>query len=1127
MKKSKIYSINQLSVKGVFGLVGVAVVVGAALMSGVVQLSFSDNVSAATCTGTVVNVSPPASSFDATVAAGVEGTCYQFANGTYDFHNVAPKNNMKFYGDSRAGVLVNGDGHENAFHGVAEGVEIRDMTFYGFNDMGLDASGNPAGGNPQEQAPIRGTPAIWQSNAGNLATNWVIDNIESHSNIAAGIFLGDNFTVTNSTFRNNDVTGLGGDSFVGGLVQGNTVHGNGYNGAGGAASNGGGMKFTQAGDYTNRLVVDNNNVYDNIRGIWCDIACHGFDVTNNTVSTSLSSGIIYEVSDDAYFANNTVTDSAAGWSGMTSDWSAGGIISAESKDVLIENNTVTGSHSAITIRQTHRPTNSTEEGFWTGITDITLVSENVTVRSNDINTSTHFGVANAATGFGEITNPSSLVYECNTFDDASGMVFFWVDNVQQSFAQWQAAGRDDGSNCNNPPTNITFSATTIQENNAQDTMISSQTTTDPDSSDTHTYSIACTVPGADDSRFQIISGGAHDGHLHSNYVFDYESPVDTGDTAANNTYEVCVRTTDNGSPVLSYDQNVIITVTNDVSDDDTTPPVITLTGSNPQTIDQGTSYSELGATANDNVDGDITSSIVIDSSSVNTAVIGSYTVTYNVSDSSSNAATELTRTVDVVAAPDTTPPVITLNGPNPLDVVQGSIYSDPGATANDNVDGDITSSIVVGGDTVDPNTIAAYTVTYNVQDAANNNATEVTRTVNVIAADTTPPVITLTGSNPQTIDQGTSYSELGATANDNVDGDITSSIVIDSSSVNTAVIGSYTVTYNVQDAANNNATEVTRTVDVVVPADTTPPTLNYSGPSTIVLNEGDTYTPPTVTAQDDVDGDITSSIVVSGDTVDANTASTYQLYYDVSDSSSNAATQLNITVVVNPAPTADGDGIDDSVEDAAPNSGDANDDGIQDSSQPNVGSIVNTNNNEYLSLQLLDQGQSSGTPTDCDSINSLSTQSEASLTEDTDYDYPIGLIDFNVACSNPGDTTSITIYLDQLYDTTNWTIRKYSGSTYQDMPQASFATATVGTNTVTTIVYDITDGSSLDTDGTVNGTIVDPVGPAVLGSTVGDTADLADTGSSAIWLLAAGLGVAATAGVSYMVRDRVVYRGGF
>ncbi|CAM1371635.1 immunoglobulin-like domain-containing protein [Tenacibaculum xiamenense] len=91
-----------------------------------------------------------------------------------------------------------------------------------------------------------------------------------------------------------------------------------------------------------------------------------------------------------------------------------------------------------------------------------------------------------------------------------------------------------------------------------------------------------------------------------------------------------------------------------------------------------------------------------------------------------------TETVDVVA------PVITLNGDASMTVVEGSTFTDPGATATDNVDGDISANIVVAGDTVDTNTVGTYTITYNVSDAAGNAATEVSRTVEVTAAPTAP-----------------------------------------------------------------------------------------------------------------------------------------------------------------------------------------------------------------------------------------------------------------------------------------------------------------------------------------------------------------------------------------------------
>jgi len=93
--------------------------------------------------------------------------------------------------------------------------------------------------------------------------------------------------------------------------------------------------------------------------------------------------------------------------------------------------------------------------------------------------------------------------------------------------------------------------------------------------------------------------------------------------------------------------------------------------------------------------------------------------------------------------------------------------------------------------------------------------------VSTTTADNIAPVITRTGSSIWNLTVGGSYSDQGATAADNLDGNITSSIVT-VNPVNTAVVGTYTVTYNVSDAAGNAAPQVTRTV-YVNPA---PPVVN-------------------------------------------------------------------------------------------------------------------------------------------------------------------------------------------------------------------------------------------------------------------------------------------------------------
>ena len=80
--------------------------------------------------------------------------------------------------------------------------------------------------------------------------------------------------------------------------------------------------------------------------------------------------------------------------------------------------------------------------------------------------------------------------------------------------------------------------------------------------------------------------------------------------------------------------------------EDSIAPVITLLGDATVSIEVGDTYIDAGATAKDNYDGDITSNIVT-VSNVDTAIVGSYTVTYDVSDANGNAAATVTRLVTV------------------------------------------------------------------------------------------------------------------------------------------------------------------------------------------------------------------------------------------------------------------------------------------------------------------------------------------------------------------------------------------------------------------------------------------------------------------------------------------------
>ena len=103
-----------------------------------------------------------------------------------------------------------------------------------------------------------------------------------------------------------------------------------------------------------------------------------------------------------------------------------------------------------------------------------------------------------------------------------------------------------------PPTDITLSPTSVDENQPAGTLVGQLTTSDPDASDTHTYTLVNTVtcPGPDNASFQIGTGADAD-KLKTAASLDYEAPP-------SHTRTICVRTTD--PTALTYDKQFTIQI---------------------------------------------------------------------------------------------------------------------------------------------------------------------------------------------------------------------------------------------------------------------------------------------------------------------------------------------------------------------------------------------------------------------------------------------------------------------------------------------------------------------------------------------------------------------------------------
>src|SRR5439155_6042842 len=173
---------------------------------------------------------------------------------------------------------------------------------------------------------------------------------------------------------------------------------------------------------------------------------------------------------------------------------------------------------------------------------------------------------------------------------------------------------------------------------------------------------------------------------------------------------------------------------------------------------------------------------VVTNSTVNPNATGIYTISYSATDPSGNAGTN-TRTVYVV---DTTLPVVTVLGANPLTNECHTASVDPGATANDSCAGPLPMVTNITFTTISP---SVYTIGYSATDPSGNAGTN-TRTVYVV--DTTPPTLTSEERRVGTDECHTAFVDPGATASDACAGP---RAVVTNSTVNPDGAGVYTIGY--------------------------------------------------------------------------------------------------------------------------------------------------------------------------------------------------------------------------------------------------------------------------------------------------------------------------------------------
>ncbi|WP_010277949.1 leucine-rich repeat protein [Paenibacillus senegalensis] len=254
-------------------------------------------------------------------------------------------------------------------------------------------------------------------------------------------------------------------------------------------------------------------------------------------------------------------------------------------------------------------------------------------------------------------------------------------------------------------------------------------------------------------------------------------------------------------------------------------------------------------------------------------------------------------------------PVITLQGEAVVKLTIGEAYTEPGYSAQDNVDGDVTGNVVVTG-TVDTSQLGDYMLTYDVTDSVGNAAVQVTRTVSVV--DEVPPTITLSAS-PTVPTNGNVIVEAVFTDNESgvvemkwAHGQRDAAYFTGAGGAGTPegeVIPGSPATWDVtengwisvyaRDLAGNTTVEQLQISNI----DRKAPVITLQGEAVVKLTIGEAYTEPGFMAQDNVEGDVTDNVVVTG-TVDTSQLGDYMLTYDVTDSVGNAAVQVTRTVRV-------------------------------------------------------------------------------------------------------------------------------------------------------------------------------------------------------------------------------------
>lgn len=381
---------------------------------------------------------------------------------------------------------------------------------------------------------------------------------------------------------------------------------------------------------------------------------------------------------------------------------------------------------------------------------------------------------------------------------------------------------------------------------------------------------------------------------------------------------------------------------------DRTPPEVILSGAAPQTVECGDPYSEQGASVTDNLDPDIKAGkldgkLEIDSSQVNTAKCGTYTVTYTSTDHAGNETTvEREVIVRDTIAPTATVSYSTLT-PTSGDVVATITPSEP-ITVTNTENGSLSytftenssftfefedeagnkGSITATVSNIDKS-LPTGTISYDITGLTNQNVTA------TLTVDPNITILNNSGNNTHMFTENGSFEfELQnaagtkgsvAAAVNWIDKETPTATVtysphkLTNQDVTAAIIPSEEVTvtnnggslshtftengsfaFEFEDKAGNEG-RATATVDWI---DKEPPAITLLGDDPLSLKLGEEYVEPGVEVTDNRDEEIESKLEIDVSAVDTEKAGTYTVKYRVTDSAGNLAEATRTVKVEKP-----------------------------------------------------------------------------------------------------------------------------------------------------------------------------------------------------------------------------------